>query len=95
MHSDFRCATGDHVCREPPERRRHDHLVVRQPCRTLTVPFTQLLETLEEFGVSRRDRPRPTPDIVSLGIDCDQEEGSLHVWGRPAVMPSLSRRNRS
>src|SRR2546426_1867164 len=73
MHSDLGRATREHVGGESPEDRGQDHLVARQPGRSLTVTFTELLEAFEEFGVSGRGEARAAPSVIFLGVDRDEE----------------------
>src|SRR5713226_4438314 len=73
MHSDLTPATLQNVTAKLAESRAFCHLIVSEPGRLKSVPFTKLLKPWQIAGVLSGNGLRQGPQIVSLGINRDPE----------------------
>src|SRR6267143_2710605 len=78
MHPDLAGAVRKHVARKLDKNIGPRHLVIRKVDRLETESLAERLEARQVLRVAGRDFPRSCPEIVSLGVDCDDERRLRH-----------------
>ncbi|MNC85356.1 hypothetical protein D3C83_09490 [compost metagenome] len=79
MHPHFTGVASDHVAREFDESIRQRHFVIGQVNRLEPEPLAQLLKTRQVRGVAGGDLPRFCPEMVSFGVNRDDEGDLRHA----------------
>jgi len=88
MHADLALSARLYVAAEFDESRRNSHLVIDEICRLQAEALAKLLEPGEIECVARRDLTWPAPDVVSFGINGDDEATQRISPGRNYHIPT-------